>query len=47
MRAASENERQMLGRTSVPVASAGVVSTGLCGVVVDRQGRTLYLFERR
>jgi hypothetical protein len=47
MRAASDNERQMLGRTSVPVASAGVVTTGLGDVVVDRQGRMLYLFERR
>jgi hypothetical protein len=47
MRAASHNERQMLGRTSVPVAGAGVASTGLGDILVDRQRRTLYLFERR
>jgi predicted lipoprotein with Yx(FWY)xxD motif len=76
MRAACDDGRQMLGRTSLPVfgalllavvalagcggsashalptasdgrpASVGVASTGLGDVLVDRQGRTLYLFER-
>jgi predicted lipoprotein with Yx(FWY)xxD motif len=76
MRAPSNHERQMLGRTSLPLlgalplavvalagcggsashalpttsdgrpASVGVASTGLGDVLVDRQGRTLYLFER-
>src|SRR5438105_9653930 len=75
-RAASDHERQMLGRRSLPLlgaltlavlalagcggsaaqalpttsdgrpASVGVASTGLGDVLVDRQGRTLYLFER-
>jgi predicted lipoprotein with Yx(FWY)xxD motif len=75
-RAASDHERDMLGRTSLPFlgalalaglalagcggsashalpttsdgrpASVGVSSTGLGDVLVDRQGRTLYLFER-
>ena len=76
MRAASDHEWHMLGRTSLPLlgallfavlalagcggsashalpttnngrpASVGVASTGLGDVLVDRQGRTLYLFER-
>src|SRR4051794_40533353 len=76
VRAASENERQMLGRTSLPLlgalplavlalagcggnashalpttsdgrpASVGGASTRVGDVLVDRQGRTLYLFER-
>jgi predicted lipoprotein with Yx(FWY)xxD motif len=77
VRAASDYERQMLGRTSLPLlgalplaivalagcggssmshalpttgdgrpASVGVASTGLGDVLVDRQGRTLYLFGR-
>src|SRR6478752_10135112 len=75
-RSASNDERDMLGRTSLPLlaalplavvalagcggnashalpttndgrpASVGVASTGLGDVLVDRQGRTLYLFER-
>ena len=75
-RAASDYERDVLGRSSVPLlgalplallalagcggnashalpttgdgrpASVGVASTGLGDVLVDRQGRTLYLFER-
>jgi hypothetical protein len=47
MRAASDNARQMLGRISVPVARAGVASTRLGDILVDRQRRTLYLVERR
>jgi predicted lipoprotein with Yx(FWY)xxD motif len=76
VRAASDHERQMLGRTSLPLlgalplavlalagcggsashalpttsdgrpATVGVASTGLGDVLVDRQGRTLYLFAR-
>jgi predicted lipoprotein with Yx(FWY)xxD motif len=56
--AAGDHERQMLGRTSLRLlgalpatsdgrpASVGVASTGLGDVLVDRQGRTLYLFAR-
>src|SRR3954463_12085765 len=74
--AAGDHERDMLGRTSLPLlgalpfavlalagcgggasqalpttndgrpASVGVASTGLGDVLVDRQGRTLYLFGR-
>ena len=76
MRAASDHDRNMLRRTSLPLlgalplavlalagcggnashalpttndgrpASVGVASTGLGNVLVDRQGRTLYLFAR-
>jgi predicted lipoprotein with Yx(FWY)xxD motif len=76
VRGASDHERQMLGRTSLPLlgalplavvalagcggsashalpttsdgrpASVGVASTGLGDVLIDRQGRTLYLFAR-
>jgi predicted lipoprotein with Yx(FWY)xxD motif len=76
MRAACDDGRQMLCRTSLPLvgalplavvalagrggsashalpttsdgrpASVGVASTGLGDVLVDRQGRTVYLFER-
>ena len=76
VRAASDHEWDMLGRTSLPLlgalplamlalagcggnashalpttnngrpASVGVASTGLGNVLVDRQGHTLYLFER-
>jgi predicted lipoprotein with Yx(FWY)xxD motif len=76
LRAASDDERDMLGRTSLTLlgalplavvalagcggsashalpttsngrpASVGVSSTGLGDVLVDRQGHTLYLFER-
>src|SRR5207237_7076283 len=76
VRAASDHERQMLGRTSLALlgalplaalalagcggnashalpttnngrlASVGVASTGLGDVLVDRQGRTLYVFAR-
>src|SRR5258706_2501134 len=76
VRAASDHERDMLGRRSLPLlgalplavlalagcggnashalpttsngrpASVGVSSTGLGDVLVDRQGHTLYLFER-
>jgi predicted lipoprotein with Yx(FWY)xxD motif len=76
VRAASDHEWDMLGRTSLPLlgalplavlalagcggnashalpttndgrsASFGVASTGLGDVLVDRQGRTLYLFAR-
>jgi predicted lipoprotein with Yx(FWY)xxD motif len=77
VRTASDHERQMLARTSLPLlgalplalvvalagcggnashalpttsdgrpASIGAASTGLGDVLVDRQGRTLYLFER-
>jgi predicted lipoprotein with Yx(FWY)xxD motif len=75
-RAASDHERDMFGRTPLPLlgalplavvalagcgggashplpttkngrpASVGVASTGLGDVLVDRQGRTLYLFAR-
>ena len=75
-RSAHNDERDMLGRTSLPLlaalplamvalagcggnashalpttndgrpASVGVASTGLCDVLVDREGRTLYLFGR-
>jgi predicted lipoprotein with Yx(FWY)xxD motif len=76
VRAASDHERQMPGRTSLPLlgalplavlalagcggsashalpitsdgrpATVGVAGTGLGDVLVDRQGHTLYLFER-
>ncbi len=76
VRAASDHEWDMLGRTSLPLlgalplavlalagcggngshalpttndgrpAGVGVASTGLGNVLVDRQGHTLYLFER-
>ena len=76
VRAVSDHDRHMLGRTSLPLfgalalavlalagcggsgsralpttndgrpATVGVASTGLGDVLVDRQGRTLYLFGR-
>jgi predicted lipoprotein with Yx(FWY)xxD motif len=76
VRAASDHERRMLGRTSLLLlgalplavlalagcggkashalpttsdgrpAAVGVAGTGLGNVLVDRQGHTLYLFER-
>src|SRR5439155_3878399 len=76
VRAGSDHQRDMLGRTSLTLlgalplavlalagcggnashalpttnngrpASVGVASTGLGDVLVDRQGRTLYLFAR-